>query len=172
MALCLCQLMEARGRGCWSESVHVHCTVYSCVVWEYTCTMPYGLSLHKQVTAENMKYRDDLSVLIRESLCARFSFLFSWGFRRIIITDDEYIDWRWPLSCVHSAMIVFSTQLAEGGGASASPTPFTLSIPSNRYPRLLHPLSSKSSERMLPTLSHVGPLPFYKSWSNFISFIH
>ncbi len=38
--------------------------VYSCVVWE--CTVPYGLSLHKQVTDENRKYRDDLSVLIRD----------------------------------------------------------------------------------------------------------
>ncbi len=29
----------------------------------------------------------------------------------------SYLDWRWPLSCLHSVMMVFSTQLAEGGDA-------------------------------------------------------
>jgi hypothetical protein len=42
----------------------------------------------------------------------------------------EYIDWKWPISCVHSAMMVFVAQLAEGGGAR--PPPFTLSTPSTR----------------------------------------
>ncbi len=38
----------------------------------------------------------------------------------------EYIDCSWPLSSVHSVMMVFSAQLAEGEGAR--PPPFTLSI--------------------------------------------
>jgi hypothetical protein len=34
----------------------------------------------------------------------------------------EYIDWRWPLSCVHSVMMmVFLAQLTEGGGHAHSP---------------------------------------------------
>jgi hypothetical protein len=28
----------------------------------------------------------------------------------------EYIDWQWPLSCVHSVMMVFSAQLGDVGG--------------------------------------------------------
>jgi hypothetical protein len=36
----------------------------------------------------------------------------------------EYIDWRWPLSCVHSVMMVFSTQLGEGEGVHCTPSPF------------------------------------------------
>jgi hypothetical protein len=33
----------------------------------------------------------------------------------------ENIDWRWPLTCVHSIMMVFSSQLAEGGGTRPDP---------------------------------------------------
>ncbi len=40
----------------------------------------------------------------------------------------EYIGWRWSLSCVHSVMMVFSAQLAEGGGTH----PFALYLPPNR----------------------------------------
>ncbi len=35
--------------------------------------------------------------------------------------NKVYIDWRWPLPCVHSVMIVFSAQLAEGGGVHVLP---------------------------------------------------
>jgi hypothetical protein len=34
----------------------------------------------------------------------------------LIPQTREYIDWKRPLSCKHSAMMVFSTQLAEDGG--------------------------------------------------------
>jgi hypothetical protein len=40
----------------------------------------------------------------------------------------EYIDWHWPLSCVHSITMVFSVQVIEGGGKHAMP--FSLSLPS------------------------------------------
>jgi hypothetical protein len=35
--------------------------------------------------------------------------------------ESIYIDWRWPLSCVCSMMVVFPAQLAEGGGARPLP---------------------------------------------------
>jgi hypothetical protein len=96
-------------------------------------------------------YRDDLFVLHRDSLSAR---LFISG---LITIDYEYIDWQWPLSCVLSLMMVFSAQLAKGEGARPPPL--------------------ERENATVPTLSHVGPLPFslmitYKSWSNFISFIY
>jgi len=40
------------------------------------------------------------------------------------------VDWRWPLPCVHSEMMEFSTQLADGGGPC--PPPLTLSTTSTR----------------------------------------
>jgi hypothetical protein len=39
----------------------------------------------------------------------------------------EYTEWQWPLSDVHSIMMVKSAQSGEGGGRLP---PFTLSIPS------------------------------------------
>jgi hypothetical protein len=38
----------------------------------------------------------------------------------------ENLDWRWPLACVHSVMMVFSAQLVEGVG---SPSPFRSTYP-------------------------------------------
>ncbi len=67
----------------------------------------------------------------------------------------EHIDWRWPLSCVHSVMMAFSAQLAVGRGSC--PSPFTLSTPSTRVALPLHPLPSKTSE--ISVLS-IAPLPF------------
>ncbi len=64
--------------------------------------------------------------------------------------------------------MVFSAQLAEGGG-SRPPPPFTLSTPSTplelrrplRPSHPLHSLPSKTSEIMIPVLFHNPPLPFY-----------
>jgi hypothetical protein len=49
----------------------------------------------------------------------------------------EYIDLRWLLSCVHSVMMVFSVQIAEGGGPCPPPLnsvyPATqVTLPSNQ----------------------------------------
>jgi hypothetical protein len=41
--------------------------------------------------------------------------------------ERVHIDWRWPISCVHSVMVVLSAQLGEGGWAWGSmplPTAF------------------------------------------------
>jgi hypothetical protein len=35
----------------------------------------------------------------------------------------EYIDWRWPFSCVRFVIMVFSAPLAEGGEGGCTPTP-------------------------------------------------
>ncbi len=43
---------------------------------------------------------------------------------------ESIVDWRWPLPCAHSVMMVFSTQLADGGGPC--PPPLTLSTTSTR----------------------------------------
>ncbi len=46
----------------------------------------------------------------------------------------EYIDWRWPYSCVLSLMTVFSAQFAEGGGSvHAHPMSCSLSTPYTRF---------------------------------------
>ncbi len=50
----------------------------------------------------------------------------------------EYIDWQWPLSCVHSVIMVFSAQLGDvGGEGGEGPHPFT------------HPFFRKTSESRL-----------------------
>ncbi len=69
----------------------------------------------------------------------------------------ENIDWRWPLSCVHSVMMVFSSQLTEGG--DARPPPFILSTPSRNLPRPFHP---QLARELLPVLSHVAT-----AWKHF-----
>jgi hypothetical protein len=43
----------------------------------------------------------------------------------------EYIDWRWPPSCVHSVTMVFSVQLGDGGGCT--PSPFTILVSAPRF---------------------------------------
>jgi hypothetical protein len=49
------------------------------------------------------------------------------------LTVQNTVDWRWPLFCVHSVIMVFSAQLAEGGGLGVHahcPPPFPPSISS------------------------------------------
>ncbi len=58
----------------------------------------------------------------------------------------EYIDWRWPFSCVNSFMMVFSAQLAEDG--VHIPTPFTLSTPTTRI-TLPPPKQEKKKEKKI-----------------------
>ncbi len=43
------------------------------------------------------------------------------------VCTTEYTQWQWPLSGVHSIMMVKSAQANEGGGGDAQPLPFTLS---------------------------------------------
>jgi hypothetical protein len=43
---------------------------------------------------------------------------------RVGTTTAEYTEWQWPLSGVHSIMMVKSAQPGKGGGCT--PTPFTL----------------------------------------------
>ena len=51
-------------------------------------------------------------------------------FGKLFVVDEttEYTEWQWPLSGVHSIMMVKSAHPGEGGGAR--PPPFSLSIPS------------------------------------------
>jgi hypothetical protein len=60
----------------------------------------------------------------------------------------EYLDWRWPLSCVHSVMIEFLVQLAQG--KDANPPFFTLSTPSILVLSPPPHLPRKTSEIKLP----------------------
>jgi hypothetical protein len=64
-----------------------------------------------------------------------------------MLPSEDHRNWQWPLSSVHSAMMIFSAQPADGGGCT--PSPFR-SLPPPL--ELLHPLPSKTSERMLPIL--------------------
>ncbi len=64
---------------------------------------------------------------------------------------EEYIDWRWPLTSVHSVMMVFLAQLGEGGGEGVHPTPVTLST-------LSTPPPSQQNERENATCTlHLAP---------------
>ncbi len=56
----------------------------------------------------------------------------------------EYIDWQWPLSGVHSIIMVISAQPGEGGRVHALPLDSSTVAPSTP------PLPSKTSERRLP----------------------
>jgi hypothetical protein len=51
----------------------------------------------------------------------------------------EQTDWRWPISCVHSVMMVFAAH--HDGGPCSMPTPFhsTVPFPSTLLRRPLHP---------------------------------
>ncbi len=70
----------------------------------------------------------------------------------------EYIDWRWlPLSCVHSVMMVFAAQLADGG-VHTLPLSSYLPPPLEWF-RLLHPLPSKTSKILLHVHKSIAPLP-------------
>jgi hypothetical protein len=64
-------------------------------------------------------------------------------------------DWRWPLSCVHSVMMVFLVQLPEGG-VHAYPLSSVYPLDSNSTPH--RPLPSKTSE--LPVLKSIASLLF------------
>ncbi len=72
----------------------------------------------------------------------------------------EYIDWRWPpLSCVHSMMMVFVAQLADGGVHHALPLSSYLPPPLELR-RPLHPLPSKTSKILLHVHKSIARLPF------------
>ncbi len=64
-------------------------------------------------------------------------------------TTEERVqlDWQWPLSGVHSIMMVYSTEPGEGGGAR--PPPFNLPSPSTRVVSPSPPLHKKTSEQIL-----------------------
>ncbi len=83
----------------------------------------------------------------------------------------EYIDWQWPCTSLHTFHHdgVFGPGMVWYGmiwyfqlvGVGVHALPLSLYLP----PRLelrcpLHPLHRKTSERMLPQLSHVTPLLF------------
>jgi hypothetical protein len=57
----------------------------------------------------------------------------------------EYIDWRWPLSCEHSVMMVFSAQFAEGRDALVNPLLLYLPPPLELH-HPLYPIPCKTCE--------------------------
>jgi hypothetical protein len=73
-------------------------------------------------------------------------------------TDERVkIDWQWPLSGVHSIMMVNSAKPGEGGGVHA--IPLSLHLPSRakllRALQLRGPINTPS----------ISPLPFSPLWS-------
>ncbi len=66
----------------------------------------------------------------------------------------QILYWRWPLCSVHSVMMVFSAQLAEGGGARP-PSPLEWCCP-------LHPLPSMQDQQDIATCTfpHRPSIPF------------
>jgi hypothetical protein len=72
----------------------------------------------------------------------------------------EYIDWRWPLSCVHSIIMVFSAQLAEGGGSWPLLSFYCICPHHKSFIAPSTPLPSKTSELQQPVRKLIAPLPF------------
>ncbi len=73
---------------------------------------------------------------------------------------ESSVDWRWPLPCVHSVMIVFSAQLAEG--EVASPLPILLHT---IYPLPPHPPQQDLRDIAFCTLTYrPSPLLFSLSY--------
>ncbi len=66
--------------------------------------------------------------------------------------EGEQIEWQWPLSGVHTIMMVNSAQPGEGGGAR--PPPFTLSTITSK---VVLNAPAERADKLLPTFS---PLAF------------
>jgi hypothetical protein len=65
-------------------------------------------------------------------------FVIIWAFTHKVqckLQAREYLGWIFPLSCVHSVMMVFSAQLNEGGGSSSTPFHSIYPLPSKTITR-------------------------------------
>ncbi len=83
------------------------------------------------------------------------------GRRRVYDKEERVqIDWQWPLSGLHSIMIVNSARSGEGGGCMPCPPPFTLSTITSKVVVVCAP-----AERADTLLLAVSPLPCTPLWS-------
>jgi hypothetical protein len=118
------------------------CTV-SCnmgiVRWHFVTGVP--LYRHAMsCTASHWHKFSCLTVFFHRYYLAYFACMRVWSRAQ----TREYIDWRWPLSCIHSDLIIFLVLLRARG---LTQTPFTLYL---THPlelrRPSHPLASKTGE--------------------------
>jgi hypothetical protein len=71
----------------------------------------------------------------------------------------EHIDWRWPFSCVHSVILVFLSQYADGG--CAWPTPFLPIYP--LYSSYVAPSSPQQDKRDIASCARIYRPSFHEN---------